>query len=181
MQQTRLWDWRWNFTIPRTNLRKSLSLNIQFEWVSSLINWYFKMGLVGEQDWQPLQGRLWTLRVYLKEKYPKPLREIWVMSLNNFRGRWHDFVVHAVWSPNSNGLINVWLNSKKIYCRKGKNLARYVEPKFKFWIFGGRYKRSTYWCGVGATPLGLYTPLIQGNGLKLGLATTFPYDGSVDK
>lgn len=93
---------------------------------------------------------------------PKPLREIRVMSLNSLRGRWHDFVVQAVWSPNSNGLINVWLNGKKIYSHKGKNLVRNVGPTFKFGIYRGSVSKARARLGTLPTQIIYFDAIAKG-------------------
>jgi len=30
------------------------------------------------------------------------------------RGRWYDFAFHVVWAPDSNGLVELWLNGKRV-------------------------------------------------------------------
>lgn len=31
----------------------------------------------------------------------------------NFRRRWHDFVVHAYWATSEDGLLRVWVNDQR--------------------------------------------------------------------
>lgn len=73
---------------------------------------------------------------------PKPLAEKRLLTMNQMRGRWQDFVIQAVWSEKNDGLINVWLNDKLVYSHKGKNLVRKVGPKFKFGIYRGKTKKT---------------------------------------
>lgn len=83
---------------------------------------------------------------------PKPMAEKRLLSLGQLRGRWQSFDVQAVWSPNSDGLINVWLNGKKVYAHAGRNLVRNVGPTFKFGIYRGNTDKTRAHHG-GAIPM----------------------------
>lgn len=58
-------------------------------------------------------------------------------SLGNVeRGKWIDFVFHIVYSPNSDGLIEIWKNKTKIHSIKGPNMRRgYPLPALKLGIY----------------------------------------------
>jgi len=52
------------------------------------------------------------------------------------RGTWTHFVFHIVHSPNSDGLIEIWQNNKKVHTIKGPNMRRKYElPGFKLGIY----------------------------------------------
>ncbi|MBS9524251.1 polysaccharide lyase [Litoribacter ruber] len=48
---------------------------------------------------------------------------------------WHDFVFHIVHSPNSDGLVEVWHNGKKILSQKGGNMYPLEMPRWKVGIY----------------------------------------------
>lgn len=93
---------------------------------------------------------------------PKPMAEIRPLSLSQLRGRWHDFTIQAVWSPDSDGMINVWMNGKKIYSHRGKNLVRKVGPTFKFGIYRGSVSKTRAKLGQLPTQIVYFDAIARG-------------------
>ena len=53
-------------------------------------------------------------------------------------GEWVDWVVHAIWSEQDDGLVQIWLNQQLVYEVRGPNLYNDVErvtPYFKTGIY----------------------------------------------
>jgi hypothetical protein len=51
-------------------------------------------------------------------------------------GRWTDWVVHARWSPGTDGLVEAWRDGSEVYCRTGKNKYDDGRPVYmKFGIY----------------------------------------------
>ena len=49
---------------------------------------------------------------------------------------WHEFVLHFVHSPGSDGLVEIWHNGKKIYTHNGGNMYdNGILPKWKIGIY----------------------------------------------
>src|SRR5207302_810153 len=80
------------------------------------------------------------------------------------RNKWYDFVYHVKWSSGSDGLMEVWLNGKKVGSRQGPTLYTGINCYFKLanyhTAFGAassvihdRVVRGTAWNAVSLTPL----------------------------
>jgi hypothetical protein len=58
-------------------------------------------------------------------------------------GKWTDFVFHVKWSYTSNGLLEVWKDSKLIVSRPGPNYYNDLRgPYFKIGVYKGDWKHQ---------------------------------------
>jgi len=56
---------------------------------------------------------------------------------------WSDWLFHVVWSPDTDGLVEVWKNGKEIVQLKGPNTYRdLVAPYFKFGVYAYTWGKS---------------------------------------
>lgn len=56
------------------------------------------------------------------------------------RGKWQTFIFHFIHSPNADGLIEIWLNDKKLHTINGPNMRKEFDlPYFKFGIYKWRW------------------------------------------
>lgn len=51
-------------------------------------------------------------------------------------GAWANWVIHAKWSPNSDGVLEIWLNGKQVVNRKGPNTYHTPTPHTPYWKIG---------------------------------------------
>ena len=60
-------------------------------------------------------------------------------------GRWYDFVFHHYFSLKDDGLIEIWVNGKKVYTEKGCNAFYYRSQfAFKFGLYGSGSKGAIF-------------------------------------
>ena len=61
--------------------------------------------------------------------------------------KWHDFLLNINWTDKKNGLIEVWINNKKVYESKGKTIGKLIKrkkdgakmgPSFRFGVYNGK-------------------------------------------
>ena len=64
------------------------------------------------------------------------------------RGEWNDFVLHVKWSPNSDGIIQTWVNGKLELDSNGPNYHNEhpanVYPYFKMGLYQSSYGKSDW-------------------------------------
>jgi hypothetical protein len=69
-------------------------------------------------------------------------------SIPMLRGQWNDFVMHIKWSPNSDGLIQIWVNGKLELDSKGSNYYNEYPantyPYFKMGLYQSQYGKSDW-------------------------------------
>ncbi len=53
----------------------------------------------------------------------------------DFKGRWHDLLLHVKWSQTDQGFINVWVDDKLKFESKGKNVIGKGAIRFKYGIY----------------------------------------------
>jgi hypothetical protein len=56
---------------------------------------------------------------------------------------WHEFVFHFIHSHESNGLIEVWYDDKKVITHRGGNMYDDVMPKWKIGLYKAAFKFGT--------------------------------------
>jgi len=64
---------------------------------------------------------------------------------NEFRGRWHDIIVHAKWSTGSDGFIKVWVNGKLKVEHLGPQTMFTYPIFFKYGIYRSFISRYKKW------------------------------------
>ena len=65
-----------------------------------------------------------------------------LINKNDFRGRWHDIVVHAKWCTGGGGFVKVWVNGELKAEVNGRNTYNNEPIQFKYGVyrsFVGRY------------------------------------------
>jgi len=88
------------------------------------------------------------------------------------RGQWNDFVIHVKWSPESDGILNVWINGKEVLNSKGPNYHSEVPadayPYFKM----GQYYGSTSWGDKGGIKWNVIERTVYHDELRIGDAAS---------
>lgn len=56
---------------------------------------------------------------------------------------WTDWIFHVIWSPDNNGLVEVWKNGREVVRYEGPNTYRdLVAPYFKFGVYAYTWGKS---------------------------------------
>jgi hypothetical protein len=60
-----------------------------------------------------LNGREWLYLWAWGGDRDRPTRRAWILA-PLVRAHWYDFAFHVIWSPDRHGLVEVWLNGKRV-------------------------------------------------------------------
>ena len=81
------------------------------------------------------------------KKYTDAGVEKVIIYNKDLHDKWHDFLLNINWTDKKNGLIEVWINNKKVYESKGKTIGKLIKrkkdgakmgPSFRFGVYNGK-------------------------------------------
>jgi hypothetical protein len=95
------------------------------------------------QDGTPATSlRVRNDRIYLETGSEKEnRRQIDIATIR--KNVWHEFVLHFIHSHDSDGLVEVWHNGKKVIKQRGGNMYNDVLPKWKIGLYKAAFKFGT--------------------------------------
>lgn len=74
------------------------------------------------------------------ETGPTPKERIQINIAPALKNQWHEIVLHFIHAHNSEGLVEVWHNGKKVITHQGGNMYDNVLPKWKIGIYKAAFK-----------------------------------------
>lgn len=81
----------------------------------------------------------WFIRQSFGSPQTKPTRTNTKLDEPLKRGVWISWVVHAKWSPNDDGLIEIWKDGKVVFERKGANVYGTIGEEYTPYLKTGIY------------------------------------------
>ena len=88
------------------------------------------------------------------------------------RGQWNDIVMHLKWSPDSDGILNLWINGNEVLNSRGPNYHSEVPANAYPYFKMGQYYGSTSWGDKGGIKWNVIERTVYHDELRIGDATS---------
>lgn len=87
-----------------------------------------------------IQKDRWLVRRSFGTAHPNPTRTKKTLADRVETGKWVSWVVHAKWSPHSDGLIEIWKDGEQVLSEKGPNVYGTIDVEYTPYFKTGIYR-----------------------------------------